>query len=415
MINSYNIKIVDGKEVLYLYFDFNYEFASFNFKKKKEKIKRIIIDSLKKSNIIFKGVAIVLVTSGIVFGKINLNNSELDYINNNKVISIVNKIEHKPNNIIDIENDYEVVLDKNITSNEENIYVENKSNVDVNENIYYEDNIISQPEIEIDNNTYVSVLRSNGETVYLELEDYITGVVAAEMPASFHIEALKAQAIIARTYTLKAINTGKTLTDNESTQSYKDYFELQGIWSNNYDYYLNRIKEAVNSTKGMYLTYNGNYIEALYHSTSNGYTESSEFVWGNYYPYLISVESAYDNLNPSFEVKKEISYEELSNKLGINVSSNSNFNLEDKTISGRVNNIIIDNTSFKGTNFRNKLGLRSTSFDIVKNDMGIIITTYGYGHGVGMSQYGANGYAKNGYSYQEILYHYYPGVNINIS
>ena len=404
--------MIDGKEVLYLYFDFSLEFASFDFKDKKEKIKNIIIDNLRKSNILLKGATIMLVASGIVFGKINLTEQELNYVNNNKVISIIDKMDIKTNNVIDLSNDYEVVLEENDESDD--VIIESPTTSEkVEDNLFQ--NIVIESEIEVDDNIYVNVLRSNGETVYLELEDYITGVVAAEMPASFHIEALKAQAVIARTYALKSIERGKVLTDNESTQSYKDNQELLSIWSFNYDQYLNKIKEAVNSTKGMYLTYNGSYIEALYHSTSNGYTESSEYVWGNYYPYLTSVESPYDYLNPSYEAKKEISYQELSNKLGITVNSSSEFNLEDKTTSGRINNILIDNISFKGTEFRNKLGLRSTAFEIIKNDTGVIITTLGYGHGVGMSQYGANGYAKAGYSYQDILLHYYPGITINIS
>lgn len=420
MINSYDIKIIDGKEVLYLYFNFNFEFASFNFNKKKRKIKDIIIDNLTKSNIVFKGITVLLIAGGIVFGQINLTDKDLKYINNNKVISILDKVENKPNNVINIDENYDVILENNNleeslidTNRIEPTIEETKTTNDIlekQENTNFQNNV--QPEIQVNNNTYVNVLRSNGESLYLELEDYIMGVVAAEMPASFHVEALKAQAIIARTYALKAIQNGKILTDNESTQSYKDNQELLNIWGSSYNNYLNKIKEAVNSTKGMYLTYNGDYIEALYHSTSNGYTEDSVYVWGNYYPYLVSVESIYDNLNPSFEVKKEISYVELSNKLGINITSNSVFNLDDKTSSGRINNILIDNISFKGTVFRNKLGLRSTSFDIAKNDQGIIVTTLGYGHGVGLSQYGANGYAKNGYTFNQILIHYYPGVTI---
>ena len=390
MINGYDIKKINGHDVLYLYFDFNYEFASFNFKNKRNNIKNIIKKYTK--DIMFKGTTVVLVCGSLILGTIDLNDN-FNYKINPHIISITDNIKILENNNI---------ISDDIVYNE----IESVNNI-VNDNV---NNIITSNEIIIDNNIYVTINRSNGDILILELEDYITGVLAAEMPAEFHIEALKAQAVLARTYALKH---QAYLTDNESTQSYKDDSELRLIWGSSYDKYISKIKEAVNDTKGLYLTYNGDYIEAVYHSTSNGLTEDSSFVWGNYYPYLVSVESPYDNINPSYEVKKEISYTELSNKLGINIDQDTNFDLSDKTSSGRINNIKIDNKFLKGTDFRNIFGLRSTSFEIVKNDTSIVVTTYGYGHGVGMSQYGANGYAKSGLTFNQILLHYYPGTQLN--
>ena len=233
------------------------------------------------------------------------------------------------------------------------------------------------------------------------------------MPAAFNTEALKAQAIIARTYALKANSKGQILSDNESTQSYKSNDELKSIWGSNYTTYYNKIKDAVNSTKGAYLTYNGEYIEAVYHSTSNGKTESSSNVWGNYYPYLVSVESPYDNTNPSYEMAKEITYNELSSILGIEINADTEINILGYTTGGRIENITISGNTYTGVKFRNLLGLRSADFDITKNETGITFKTRGYGHGVGMSQYGANGMAKNGYTYKDILKYYYSGVNIS--
>ena len=253
----------------------------------------------------------------------------------------------------------------------------------------------------------------NGKIEKVELEEYIIGVVGAEMPAAFHIEALKSQAVISRTYALKAKSKGKTLSDNESTQSYKSNDELKKIWGSNYDTYYNKIKKAVSETKGMYLTYKGNYIEAVYHSTSNGKTESSINVWGNSYSYLVSVESKYDTLNSSFTKSKKISYDELSKKLGFNINQETEFNIISKTSGNRVNKIDIGKKEFTGVQLRNLLGLRSADFDIINEVDGVVFTTRGYGHGVGLSQYGANGYAKNGLNYQKILLHYYPGVSLN--
>ena len=246
----------------------------------------------------------------------------------------------------------------------------------------------------------------------MELEDYVIGVVGAEMPALFNSEALKAQSVIARTYALKANSMGRVLSDNESTQSYKDNGELANLWGGNFDSYYNKVRDAVMSTSGMYLTYNGNYIEAVYHSTSNGRTEDSSNVWGNYFPYLVSVESSFDNTNSSFSISKSFSYNDLSSKLGININASSEFNILGYTSGGRVSSVSIDGVEFSGISFRSKLGLRSADFDIDKSTDGIIVTTRGYGHGVGMSQYGANGMAKAGYSYRDILLHYYPGVSI---
>ncbi len=209
------------------------------------------------------------------------------------------------------------------------------------------------------------------------------------------------------------MSTGKLLTDSNSTQNYKDNEQLKNIWLSNFNTYYNKVKEAVSNTKGMYLTYNGNYIEAVYHSTSNGKTENSIYGWGNYYPYLVSVDSQYDSLNPSFSVSTTLPYDKLSTLLDTDINMETEFNIVDKTDGNRVKTIIVGDKSYTGTNFRNILGLRSADFDIEKIEDGVIFTTRGYGHGVGMSQYGANGMAKKGYSYSQILSHYYPGTVIN--
>ena len=233
------------------------------------------------------------------------------------------------------------------------------------------------------------------------------------MPASFSEQALMAQAIIARTYALKSLENNKTLTDNSTTQNYKDNSELRKVWGSSYDFYYSKIKNAVLNTKGIYLTYNGKIIDAVYHSTSNGYTEDAKNVWGNSFPYLVSVESPYDSTNKNFESQKFFTYEEISSKLKINITEETNFSILSYTSSSRVENIEIDGNIYTGLQIRNILGLRSTDFQIEKSDTGIIFITKGYGHGVGLSQYGANGMAKNGYSYDQILKHYYKGITIN--
>lgn len=450
MINGYTIRRVNGQDVMYLFFDFNYEFSSFDFMAKREKIHDVVRNFIREHNIIFKGATIALVSGGVLFGSINLSTPSFSQVAMNNNVSIEEKVDGvkssdivkvedvKDNNSILTSNSSSVSHDEVISTDSPSIVVDNKTdtavnnsnsvdgvnNVSASESESVVNNIVSEPvnevsepvnvviEPEVDDNIYVSVRRSDGRVVSLELEDYVTGVVGAEMPALFSSEALKAQAVIARTYALKANSMGRVLSDNESTQSYKDNGELAGIWGGNYSSYYSKIKDAVNSTKGIYLTYNGNYIEALYHSTSNGKTEDSSNVWGNSYPYLISVESSYDNTNPSFSISKSFSYSELSSKLGFSVNGDSEFNILGYTSGGRVSSISIDGNIFSGVSFRSMLGLRSADFDIVKNNDGVVITTRGYGHGVGMSQYGANGMGKAGYSYRDILLHYYPGVSL---
>lgn len=409
MITRYEIIKNDNEERLLLYLDYNYEFSKIPSEDKKT-LEQRIIKYIKDNKILFSGTTITLIVGGIIIGNIYLK----EPIENNKLekqeiveeINIVESeeklVEEKEDKITDIEVKEEIkekTVEKDIYSKEE---IDNNNSTE--ESPVKEDYI--------DNNIYVTIRRSNGEYLTLELEEYIIGVVGYEMPASFNIEALKSQAVIARTYALKSLSINKTLTDDYTTQGYKSNVELQSLWQGNYQHYYNKIRDAVLSTKGEYLTYNGDYIDAVYHSTSNGKTESSSNVWGTYYPYLVSVDSSYDIVNPSFKKETFLSYQDITNKLNIPVDYNTNIEVASYTISNRAETIKIGENLIKGVDFRNKLGLRSTDIEIIKDENGIVFITKGYGHGVGLSQYGANGFANNGYTYKDILRHYYTGVMI---
>ncbi len=259
----------------------------------------------------------------------------------------------------------------------------------------------------------VTVYRSNGSVITLSMSDYLIGVVGAEMPASFPLEALKAQAVVARTYALKRISSGQKLTDTVSTQAYKDNNQLRREWQGNFDTYYNKIKLAVTSTNNMTIKYNGTYIDAVYHSTSNGRTEDAVHVWGNSVPYLKSVESSWDKNASSYLRTEEKELSVLLTLLGIDLSDESSIEIVSRNASGRVSSIRIGNKNYSGVELRNLLGLRSADFDLEVQNNKVIITTRGYGHGVGMSQYGAKGMAENGYNYQQILRHYYQGINLS--
>lgn len=258
----------------------------------------------------------------------------------------------------------------------------------------------------------VTVYRYSGVVDTVALEDYVIGVVSSEMPASFNGEALKAQSVLARTYALKKIANNQVLSDTTSNQVYKDNNQLKTLWGNEYETYYNKIKNVVSSTKGQYLSYNGNYIEAVYHSTSNGQTEDSVSVWGNVYPYLNSVDSHWDVDASSFlrETSKDFSI--LSSIIGLDFNAATNIEVLSRTSGNRVDKIKVGDKIFTGIEFRTLFGLRSADFDIkIEGDKAVFVTR-GYGHGVGMSQYGANGMAKEGYAYRDILSHYYPGTQI---
>lgn len=262
----------------------------------------------------------------------------------------------------------------------------------------------------------VEVMRTASEkSESVLLEDYVTRVVASEMPADFEIEALKAQALAARTYIVHFLtntNNNQQVTDTVQHQVYKNDQELQQIWGNDYQWKMNKIKQAVASTVGEVLTYDGKPITPTFFSTSNGYTENSEDFWQNALPYLKSVASPWDEESPKFLDQKTIAIDELEKILAVTLPDNDISFPTTRTESDRVESIEIGGKTFTGREVREKLKLRSTDFKIAKKDNYLIFTTKGYGHGVGMSQYGANGMAKEGKSYKEIVSYYYQGTSI---
>ena len=167
----------------------------------------------------------------------------------------------------------------------------------------------------------------------------------------------------------------------------------------------------MDSTKGLYITYNGTYIDAVYHSTSNGKTEDAIYVWGNDIPYLKSVDSPWD-VNATSYLRTEIKdFNTVLNILGVDLNT-EDFEILEKKDSGRVIKVKVGKKIYSGVELRNILNLRSTDFDLAIHNGNLIITTKGYGHGVGMSEYGANGMANSGYNYEQILKHYYQGIDI---
>lgn len=255
--------------------------------------------------------------------------------------------------------------------------------------------------------------QEEGTIETLDLEEYIIGVVAGEMPASFEDEALKAQAIAARSYALnkiKSTNKEYDLLTDITNQVYITKEEMQEKWQEEYEKYYDKIKKAVEDTKNLVMMYDGEVISAYYFAMSNGKTEDVSLVFGENIDYLVSVDSSWDENVKNFMVTNEIEKEEFCEKLDISCEE---IKIEEikRTDSNRVDTIKINGKEYKGTKIRALLNLRSTDFDIEIKES-INITTRGYGHGVGMSQYGANEMAKNGATYEEILKYYYKDINL---
>lgn len=270
--------------------------------------------------------------------------------------------------------------------------------------------------LEIKNDTIIKVKREDNSIETVPFEDYIIGVLAAEMPANFEIEALKAQAVAARSYVLNKIEQNKNedydILDSVMNQVYINNDQMKEKWQNNYEEYLKKIKKAVNDTKGEYLTYDGKVIEAFFFAISNGKTENVEDVFSENLPYLRSVDSTWDKDFKAFNATTTFTLDEFYFNLGLEYNKNLNIEILEKNDTGSIKRLKVNGKEFKGTDFRIKLKIRSTYFTIEQKENKVIINTNGYGHGVGMSQYGAQAMALKGYKYDEILKYYYQGVEI---
>ena len=252
---------------------------------------------------------------------------------------------------------------------------------------------------------------SDGVLRQMELTDYLTGVLISEMPGSFHAEAKKAQAIVARTYTLRRIDgsdkhPGAVCTDSRCCQGYldPDTFADQET--------VRLAHSAVEATENLVLTYGGELIDATYFSCSGGMTEDAVAVWGSDVPYLQSVQSPGEEIAAHYTDTVSFSKAKIEAALGISLKGSSGnwIGTVIYTEGGGVASMVIGGKTFRGTELRSALGLRSTAFEAKAENGGITFTTKGYGHRVGMSQYGAQAMALSGSNYGQILAHYYTGT-----
>lgn len=242
-----------------------------------------------------------------------------------------------------------------------------------------------------------------------ELEEYVVGVVAAEMPAAFPEEALKAQAVAARTYQVRQMQAaGSDAVLYDVGQAYITSEEQKKKWGENYAFYAAKIRNAVCATAGEIMVYDGEPILAAFHAQSAGKTEDAENVWNSPVPYLKSVDSSEDKNAPDNKTTVTFSAKEISDKLGCEAK---NISILSRTDAGYVDRVQVGDKTFTGRELREALGLRSANFTVEKEGDGFRFTVFGYGHGAGMSQYGASFLAEKGMDYHEILKHYYTGID----
>ncbi len=268
------------------------------------------------------------------------------------------------------------------------------------------------------------VLDTAANVIYTFTErDFLVYTVAAEMPASYPEEALKAQAVATYTYYTYQRNRGLEGLNgahfSDVPSSFPEAYSAEALkkrWGDDYNANLSKITQAVDAVTGKLIRYNGSPIFAAYHSCNNGKTESAKTVWGTDYPYLQSVASSGDSLSPAAASTVTVTDKDFAAAFSeLSLSGNaSQWITGTPAVSGAgtVTALTIGGKTFTGREVRTALNLRSACFTVKHTDKGFVFSVTGYGHGVGMSQYGAKTMAEQGLSYQEILTHYYTGVTV---
>ena len=296
--------------------------------------------------------------------------------------------------------------------------IEDKNEI-LKETSYEDNNILTLTEES--NDSFRVLIADTGEIKNMSAEDYIFGVVAAEMPALYEKEALKAQAIAAYSFALRrrAASDNKNYdisTDFTVDQSYVSEEEIKAKWGEKAEEYSNKIRSAVKEVKGLAVCYKDEVALTPYHAISCGTTESSKDIWGGSYSYLVSVDSVWDKLAKNYLSSESFSAEEIKSKLGNGYTykgdSSGWISVTEKTKYGSVKKVKVCGKEISGEDLRKALGLRSLNFTVEYKNSNFTFTVKGYGHGVGMSQNGADYMAKQGSDYKEILEYYYSGCKV---
>ena len=269
--------------------------------------------------------------------------------------------------------------------------------------------------------TFRVLEKESGAITEMTAKEYIFGVLAAEMPALYDKEALKAQAVAAYTFACyrRVENADKDYditTDFNTDQSFITEEKAREKWGDKADEYCDKLKGIADETENLAITYDGKPILAVYHAVSSGKTEDCKNVWGKEYPYLKAVASPGDALAPDYIGKAVFTADEVKSRLSEKVDFSGEpqdyFGEAKRTASGTVTSIEVCGADLSGAEIREAFSLRSADFEVAYKEGEFTFTVYGYGHGVGMSQYGADYMAKQGSDFKEILLHYYSGCRV---
>lgn len=355
MFYKYMVVEDEGKKTLYLYLNNNEEYSEEFLSRENHMLNfyRRIHNYIQNENIPFQGNKVSIVVNGIIIDSFDLS----DYDNHkDKLVELLD-------------------VDSGISSK------------------------------------FIDLNHSTGIIEKLKLDEYIFGIISNEMPEIFSEEALKAQAVIARTYAIKRLSRNLPIRDYSNDYIYRNKDYLKEIWRNNYDSYVSKIKDAIRKTKDEVIKFDGDYIDAYYHLSSNGKTEDSSNVLKLAYPYLKSVSSAWD-IDSNNVGHRIVPNDYLSKLLKVDIHGDTEVKLIMQTIGHRVKYIQFGDKVFDGLLLARRLGLNSNDFSVSIGDKATTFTTRGYGHGLGLSKYGAEGMARAGYTYKQILEHYYPNTYI---
>lgn len=384
------------QNVVYVYYPAEYEFG-LDFDKIKtrivgvaEKIREFAVDNISK----FTNDTVLLILNGVVVGTVMLT----QLVTN---VGVENMNKTKVPNVLETKIQSDETNTKNLKISDE------KNNITTNTNFTNISNIVYN-----NSNSIIPLKLQNGNIIQIGLDDYIIGVVASEMPANYNIEALKAQAVVSRTYTLRKNSAGIILEKDSTIQKYMNEKELKNIWNDSFNNYYTKIKNAVYATSNEVLMYDNILAYTPCFIVSNGKTEDSINVWGDNVPYLKSVDSKFDITSKDYSSQKVITKSDFCKKLNIDETTLKNIKITNKTSGDRIDKISIDDQIFDGSQIQKLLDLNSADFTLTISDNNVVIDVKGSGHGVGMSKYGANILANKGYSYKEILDYYYKGTNI---
>ncbi|MBR5246511.1 MAG: stage II sporulation protein D [Clostridia bacterium] len=300
--------------------------------------------------------------------------------------------------------------------------VENVNNVFSNGNTEDSETVEVVETVDVSTVKVMSVSSKN--ITEMTLNDYLLGVVAAEINPTYHEETIKAQTIASHTLLLyvknhknEALQNADITDDSTQHQAFLTVEQQKEKWGENYDLYVSKISKCIDEVINLVLLYNGEYINSVFHSMSNGRTENAKDVWGGDYPYLQSVPSVGDTLSPAHISTVSVSVKDFEDKIktqGIKTDDKPEKWIKEitHTDTGMVKTIKIGDKELKGTDIRTLFQLKSSTFTLEYKDEKFVFTVKGYGHGVGMSQYGANHMASQGFNYEQILKHYYNEIEI---